>query len=156
MTRTLFRHTLLTAMALTFAVGAWQTGRAAGDGSPARKHGPITWTDSLDRAQKTAAKEKKVVFVDFYAEWCGPCQEMLHTTYRDRQVVAQSRKFVPVLINVDKQPKLAEKYGVEAIPTVVFLDARGKVLRKETGYHEAREFLKMTNEVLKQVSSRKG
>src|SRR5579871_5841165 len=96
--------------------------------SAAKAHGPIAWKESLAEAQKIAAKEKKVIFIDFWAEWCGPCKQMLATTYKDKQVVSRSKKFVPVLVNVDKQQNLANKYSVESIPTVLFLDVKGKVL----------------------------
>ncbi len=64
-------------------------------------------------------------------------------------------KGVPVLIDVDKQPELAAKYGVNALPTVIFLNAKGQLIRKEVGYHDTDEFLKLTDEVLKQVSAGK-
>src|SRR5205085_1442911 len=93
-----------------------------------KAHGPIAWKESLDEAKKIAAKEKKVIFVDFWAEWCGPCKKMLATTYKDKDVVARSKKFVPVLLNYDKQKALADKYNISAIPAVIFMDAKGKVL----------------------------
>ena len=115
--------------------------------NPAAKYGPIAWTNSLDAAQKKAAREKKIVLVDFMAEWCGPCKQMLATTYKDKTVVARAGKqFVPVLIDVDQQPKLAQKYNVEAIPTVIFLNGSGKVLHRSMGYHDAKTFLKMMDQ----------
>src|SRR2546430_2635998 len=88
--------------------------------SAAKSHGPIAWKESLAEAQKIAAKEKKVIFIDFWAEWCGPCKQMLATTYKDKQVVSRSKQFVPVLINIDNQKEIAKKYNIEAIPTVIF------------------------------------
>src|SRR5215212_4419673 len=72
----------------------------------AKEHGPIAWMESLENAKKTAAKEKKVIFVDFWATWCGPCKQMLKTTYQDKQVVERSKQFVPVLVNFDKEPAI--------------------------------------------------
>jgi thioredoxin-related protein len=67
--------------------------------------------------------------------------------------VARSKKFVPVLIDVDKQGALAQKYGVEAIPTVVFTDAKGNVLTRARGYHEVKEFLTLMDEAAKKGKS---
>lgn len=149
MLKTLFRS-VIAGLALTaLAFGGLQTSHAAGDASPAKKYGPIAWGDSLEKARKAAAKDHKVVLMDFYAEWCVPCKQMLSTTYKDKRVVSRAKKFVPILIDVDKQPKLAQKYNIDAIPAVIFLDAKGKVLRQESGYHDANEFLKLMNSVSK-------
>ena len=143
---------LLAALTLTLFGWAIVRGVAQDNCAESKKHGPIAWMNSLDKARDIAAKENKPLLVDFYAEWCGPCQEMLRTTYKDKAVVARSAKFVPVLIDVDKQSKLAEKYRVQAIPTVVFLNAKGEVLRRETGYHTARGFLKIMDSVEKRAA----
>ncbi|MGC8668055.1 MAG: thioredoxin family protein [Chthonomonadales bacterium] len=129
-------------------LGASLAPRAQGDDTASKLHGPIPWKTSLSEAAKVAAKQRKIMLVDFYAEWCGPCQAMLKTTYRDKAVVKQMGRFVPVLIDVDKEGKLAQKYGVEAVPTTLFLTPDGKVLRSETGYHNAEDFLRLTKEVL--------
>lgn len=142
---------------LTFTLFGWAIVQSVAQEKSAesRKQGSIAWRDSLDKAREIAAKEKKPIFMDFSAEWCGPCQEMLRTTYKDKAVVARSSKFVPVLIDVDKQSKLAERYGVQAIPTVVFLNAKGDILRRESGYHTAQEFLKILESMEKGAAQAK-
>ena len=154
MKKALFASTIaaLAAATLVGVLSAPSPAQRAAQAAPAAgKHGPIPWTQSLEKAQKTAAKQKKLVFVDFYAEWCGPCKEMLRTTYSDKKVVSRMKHFVPVLINVDKQPALARKYNVEAIPNAVFLDAKGNVVQRAVGYHDAAAFLKVAD-----AAARKG
>jgi len=132
-----------------------RAGCVPGEDSPAKTYGPIPWTASVPNARKVAKQQKKPILIDFYAEWCGPCKEMLRTTYKDSKVVARAKQFVPVLVNVDKQPELAKKYGVQLLPTVVFTDAKGAVLRKQEGYDSADDFLALTDGVLKQVVAAK-
>lgn len=128
--------------------------RAASEESTAKKHGPIAWVESLDKAQQIAKKKNRVLMVDFWAEWCGPCKQMLNTTYKDKAVVARSKKFVPVLVDFDKNADLAKKYEVEALPTVLFLDSRGeKILLRVEGYRSASEFLKLMDQAMKKAKS---
>jgi thioredoxin-like negative regulator of GroEL len=122
--------------------------RLARAADEAKEHGPIAWTESLDDAKKTAAREKKIIFVDFWATWCGPCKQMLKTTYQDKAVVERSKRFVPVLVNFDKQPALVKKYHIGQIPVVMFLDARGKVL-KRAEYLDPKAMLAAMDQVLK-------
>jgi thioredoxin 1 len=114
----------------------------------AKEHGPIAWTESLEAAKKTAAKEKKIIFVDFWATWCGPCKQMLKTTYQDKQVVERSKQFVPVLINFDKEPAIVKKYNIGQIPVVLFLDSKGNVI-KRGAFMDAKAMLKTMDEVAK-------
>lgn len=57
--------------------------------------------------------------LDFYADWCGPCQMM-------KPIIEQVEKEHPEVefeaINIDEQAELAEKYGVMSIPTLVVMD----------------------------------
>ena len=123
---------------------------AMGAEDAAKEHGPIAWTESLPAAMKTAAKEKKIIFLDFWAPWCGPCKRMLKTTYQNKEVVERSKQFVPVLINTDAQPELTKKFGISTIPAVIFLDAKGNVLKKpEPQYLDAKALLKVMSDVAK-------
>lgn len=114
-------------------------------------NGPvIRWSSSLTDAEATARRENKPVFVDFAATWCGPCQNMLQETYRDADVVRRlNSRFVPVLIDIDKQPAIAARFGVGAIPDGAFLAPDGRELIRSIGYHDADEFLDLTDRALK-------
>ncbi len=140
------RLTLAAATGVVLAAGLLPMAARAQDA--AKDHGPIAWTESLENAKKTAAKEKKIIFVDFWATWCGPCKQMLKTTYQDKQVVERSKKFVPVLVNFDKEPDLVKKYKISQIPVVMFLDAKGNVL-KRAEFLDAKGMLKVMDEVSK-------
>src|SRR5512143_792219 len=124
-------------------------GAAAVRAGDAKVHGSISWLESLPKAKTVAKKQKKVIMADFGAEWCGPCKKMLETTYREQDVVELSKKFVPLLVDADRQSGLAAKYDVDAVPTVIFMDAKGKVLLRSTGYQEKEEMLKLMNAAMK-------
>lgn len=66
------------------------------------------------------------VLVDFYADWCGPCQRLAP--------LLDSIDEVDVLkVNVDAFPNLASRYGVMSIPTLILFN-EGKEVRKEIGF----------------------
>lgn len=71
-----------------------------------------------------------VVLVDFFANWCGPCK-MLAPVLEE---VASERKDVKVVkVDVDQNPTLASKYGIQTIPNlVIFKD--GKAVNQITGF----------------------
>jgi len=110
-------------------------------GAADSKHGPIPWLTSLSKAKNVAAKQKKPMLVDFYADWCPPCKEMAKSTWKDKQVVARAKKFVPVLVDIDKYPNQADSAKVSAVPTVVFDDSKGRELLRADGYRDAKAML---------------
>ena len=146
MKRLLARGGMMAVMGLVGAIGILPATTVNANEADLKKFGPIAWQGTLDAAMKIAAKEKKPIFVDFWATWCGPCKEMLATTYKDKTVVARSKQFVPVLINADEQPKVLAKFGISALPVLLFLDAKGKVLVRSTGAEKPPEFLKLMDE----------
>lgn len=72
----------------------------------------------------------KLVVLDFYAEWCGPCRVLLPVLEAAGNDYTED--IVVVKVNVDESPELAEKFSVRSIPAV-FLIKNGTVADKFTG-----------------------
>ncbi len=105
-------------------------------------HETVRWETSFSEATARAQREKRPVYLDFAAKWCEPCQEMLAETYKDGDVAhSLNTQFVPVLIDIDKQPELAAHYSVGLIPDGVFLSPDGRQIARSIGFHGPDEFL---------------
>jgi thioredoxin:protein disulfide reductase len=135
-------------LAGTLLVVAGASYRAA-----AASGGVLEWTRDLDSAVKTAAAEKRPVLIDFFADWCEACKELDRKVYPDARVQAAAKRFVRVKIDgtndSDALDKLYERYGVQALPTVTFVDSKGTVLKdpKVTGYLEPEHFVAVLSRV---------
>ena len=68
---------------------------------------------------------------DFWAEWCGPCKQL--TPIVEELKKEYDGKIEVTSINVDEKKELASEYRVSAIPTLVFLDAKGNELSRIVG-----------------------
>lgn len=80
--------------------------------------------------------EKKVL-LDFWASWCGPCRMVSPIV----DEIAKERSDIKVAkVNVDEQPKLAEKYGIMSIPTLIVME-KGEILRQAVGAQSKEEIL---------------
>lgn len=93
-----------------------------------------------------AKTEKKLVFMDAYASWCGPCKLMEKNVFTDKNVADfYNKNFINVRIDMEKGEgkELAMKYGVRSYPTFLFLNAEGEIVGKELGYIKSEEFLKL-------------
>ena len=100
------------------------------------------WTSDYAAAKQQAAAQHKLVLLYFTATWCGPCQEMKHTTFADREVErAVTAKLVPVKLDVDENRPLAQQFGIESIPNFKIIDGEGRVLKEQAGYMTSAEFL---------------
>jgi thiol:disulfide interchange protein DsbD len=100
---------------------------------PGCKAGPIGWVTNLDKGLARAKAEHKPAFIDFYADWCGACKELDQKTYPTAMVRAAATRFVPIKVDGTKSSDALDatydKYGVEGLPTVVFIDSQGNVLK---------------------------
>lgn len=93
-------------------------------------------------ALETAKKEGKPVVLVFSAAWCPPCQAMKKTVYPSAEVKPLQDKFVWAYLDVDVEANAAaaEKYKVQGIPHVQFLDKDGKALISQVGGVSSAEF----------------
>ena len=96
----------------------------------------------FEEACKEAKASDRVVFVDFYTTWCGPCKKLDATTWKDETVVAWlNENTVALKIDAEKQPELAARYKVSAYPTMVFVEASGELKGSVVGYRDPTKFL---------------
>ena len=88
------------------------------------------------------------VFVDFWAEWCGPCR-MVGPVVEELAVDFDGKvKFVKV--NVDEANELATKYNVFSIPTLIILN-KGKVIAQQVGAGSKDMYKNMIDNALKSI-----
>ncbi|KFF18713.1 thioredoxin family protein [Chryseobacterium sp. JM1] len=96
-----------------------------------------------------AKKENKLVFVDAYASWCGPCKLMVKNIF-PLQTVGDfyNSHFVNAKIDMEKGEGigLAKKYNVKAFPTYLFINGDGEEVHRTLGYVEEKDFIQFAKD----------
>lgn len=98
------------------------------------------WADIL----KKAKTENKIVFVDAFTTWCGPCKTMAKNIFPQKEVGdVFNAKFVNAKIDMEKGegPEIAKKYGVQAYPTYIFVNGDGELVHRSLGSMPAEKFI---------------
>ncbi len=100
-----------------------------------------SWSKVLDEAKK----QNKLIFLDAYTTWCGPCKMLKNKTFKDEKAGKFfNANFINVAFDMEKGDglKLAEKYNVNSYPTLLILDKTGKVVTYTIGFINPKELIR--------------
>ncbi len=106
-----------------------------------------SWEGTISKAKE----ENKLIFLDAYTVWCGPCKKM------DRDVFSQkmigdffNKNFINIKLDMEKGigKTLANQYNVKAFPTLLFLSFDGTMIHRVAGFHDPEEMLTLGKTVL--------
>lgn len=106
-----------------------------------------TWNEALAAAKK----QKKLIFVDAYAVWCGPCKYMSNNVFPDAAVGEYFNKnFISYKFDMEKGegPEFSGKYQITAYPTLLFINGAGEVVYRQMGARDANGFIKLGEEAM--------
>jgi thioredoxin 1 len=101
-----------------------------------------TWNEAIQFAKK----EKKIIFLDIYATWCGPCKNLKANTFSNSEVGSfYNKNFINVALDGEHGDGkiLMQKYGLKSFPSLLFFDENGKIIGQSVGYHNSNQFIEL-------------
>jgi len=103
----------------------------------------------FEEALLAAKRDGKVVFIDFFTTWCGPCKMLDKQTWPDPTVDEWLKEnTVGLKIDAEKSVDLATRYQVQVYPTMVFIAPDGQLIGRLRGYMGPAAFLKKAERAL--------
>ena len=100
------------------------------------EQGITFFAGTLQEGLEKAKVENKLLFVDCYTTWCGPCKMLKKYTFTDANLGDFMKdKYISMEIDMEQLEGqlIAKKYGIEAYPTLLFLDKYGRVVNHQVG-----------------------
>lgn len=99
----------------------------------------------LEELLLLAKQENKLVFIDCYSTYCGPCKAMLRKEFPKKEMGDYlNAEFISAKMNLDlgDGPALSQKWDVHSFPTFLFMDSDGNILHRMMGYMTADQFIR--------------
>lgn len=106
-----------------------------------------TWGEVVEMAKK----EHKLIFLDVYATWCGPCKKLKKNTFADPKVgTFFNSNFINLSLDGEQAEGLAlmKKYGLRGFPSLLIIDENGNVIAETGGYQSPDKIIKFGNSAL--------
>jgi len=101
-------------------------------------------TQKWDQVLEQAKEEDKIVFVDAYTDWCGPCKKMSKQVFTSKKVGKfYNDNFINVKVDMEKGPgpSLGQNYNVFVYPTLLFVDGFGSLVHRVAGYQNVEQLI---------------
>jgi thioredoxin 1 len=111
---------------------------------------PIHVTDAA--FEKTVLQNPLPVIVDFWAPWCGPCKTIEPILIKLAQEMGD--KLIFAKVNTDENPQWATQYGVQGIPTILFIYG-GNIIHRQVGALPERMLREAVTQFLEVISKPK-
>ncbi|MDE0421616.1 MAG: DUF255 domain-containing protein [Gammaproteobacteria bacterium] len=113
---------------------------------------------SWDDAFKAAEENDRLVFVDVYTEWCGPCKLMDANVFpKDAVGDYFNARFVNIKLDAEDEdlngPEIGDRYGIRAYPTLLFLNPDGSELGRGVAGLEVEQLIQLAKEATGEASS---
>ena len=111
------------------------------------KFGKQSFAKTLEQAKK----ENKLIFLDAFASWCGPCKLLDKNVFPKKEVGDYfNANFLNLHIDMEKGEgiEIAKKYSIYSYPTLLFINGDGKVVYKAAGYMSPQELISIAKEVV--------
>ncbi len=111
------------------------------------KFGKQSFAKTLEQAKK----ENKLIFLDAFASWCGPCKLLDKNVFPKKEVGDYfNANFLNLHIDMEKGEgiEIAKKYSIYSYPTLLFIDGDGKVVYKAAGYMSPQELISIAKEAV--------
>jgi len=109
-----------------------------------------TWEEALAEA----TKQEKLLFVDAYAQWCGPCKRMAKNVFPQKEVGEfYNKNFINVKLDYEKREAdgFRKNYPVAAFPTLYYIDFNGDVIHAQKGAQKADGLIQVGKMALSKV-----
>lgn len=101
----------------------------------------ISYQEALNKAKS----ENKLIFIDCYTSWCGPCKLMMNTVFKDEKVATfMNDQFINLKLNMEEEgdgQMIYSNYKIISFPTYLILDSKGTIINRFEGSSDSIAFM---------------